>query len=177
MGVLQGKTVLMFVEDVYEDQELWYPRYRLEEEGARVVVAGPHKGKTYVSKHGYPCTATASLDEVRAEDFDMLVIPGGFAPDKLRRLDSVKRLTREIHEAGKPVAHICHGGWIPISAGIMKGFTCTSTPGIKDDLVNAGATWVDEEVVVDRNQISSRKPGDLPAFMKAVIAVATSRQV
>lgn len=106
--------------------------------------------------------------------YDLLVIAGGFAPDKLRRDPNVLELAREMHEAGKIVAHICHGGWIPISARIMKGFTCTSTPGIKDDLVNAGATWVDKEVVVDRNQISARKPDDLPAFCRAIIAQAAS---
>lgn len=169
MQPLQGKRVLMFVGDIYEDLELLYPRLRLIEAGATVDTAGEEKGRTYRGKHGYPFVADASLDEVKAADYDALVVPGGFMPDKLRRLDSVKRLTREIFEAGKPLAHVCHGGWIPISAGIMKGYTCTSTPGIKDDLVNAGATWVDEEVVVDRTMISSRKPDDLPAFCRAII--------
>lgn len=173
MTALAGKNVLMFVADVYEDLELWYPKLRLEEEGANVTLAGPAKGKTYTSKYGYPCTADVSVDDISSENYDILVIPGGFAPDKLRRSDSVKRLTHEMHAAGKIIAHICHGGWIPISAGIMKGYACTSTPGIKDDLVNAGATWTDEEVVVDRNQVSSRKPGDLPAFMKAIIDLAS----
>jgi len=169
MQSLIGKRVLMFVDDIYEDLELLYPRLRLMEAGARVDTAAVEKGRTYRGKHGYPFTADASLDEVRAGDYDALVVPGGFMPDKLRRLDSVKRLTREIFEAGKPVAHICHGGWIPISAGIMKGYKCTSTPGIKDDLINAGATWVNEEVVVDRTMISSRKPDDLPAFCRELI--------
>lgn len=167
---LKGLRGLMFADNVYEDLELWYPKLRLEEAGAEMIVAGPEKGATVAGKHGYPCRVDADVETLKSEDFDFLVIPGGFAPDKLRRLDSVKRLTREMHEAGKMVAHICHGGWIPISAGIMKGYTCTSTPGIKDDLENAGATWVDEEVVVDRNQISSRKPDDLPAFCRAIIA-------
>ncbi len=117
-----------------------------------------------------PFKSTAAIADQQSRDFDLLVIAGGFAPDKLRRDPKVLELTREMHEAGKIVAHICHGGWIPISAGIVKGFTCTSTPGIKDDLVNAGATWVDKEVVVDRNQISARKPDDLPAFCRAIIA-------
>ncbi|XPV76483.1 MAG: type 1 glutamine amidotransferase domain-containing protein [Desulfovibrio sp.] len=169
---LKGQRILMFVDDVFEDMELLYPYYRLIEEGAEVVVAGPEGGKKYTGKNGYPFQSTAAIRDQQASDFDFLVVPGGFAPDKLRRDPKVLELTREIHEAGKIVAHICHGGWIPISAGIMKGFTCTSTPGIKDDLVNAGATWIDEEVVVDRNQISSRKPDDLPAFCRAIIELA-----
>lgn len=170
MGQLQGKKFLMFVHDIYEDLELWYPKIRLEEEGAEVIVAGPKAGETYTGKHGYPCRADAAINDMVAADFDGLVLPGGFGPDKLRRSDKVKSLTREIHEAGKLIAHICHAGWIPISAGIMDGYTCTSTPGIKDDLTNAGATWVDEPVVVDRNMISSRNPGDLPHFCRAIMA-------
>jgi len=175
MGVLEGRRVLMFVEDVYEDLELWYPKLRLVEEGAQVVVAGPRKGKVYKGKNGYPCPADASLDEMRAGDFHLLVICGGFAPDKLRRIPKVLELTREMHEAGKVVAHICHAGWIPVSAGIVKGFRCTSTPGIKDDLVNAGALWVDEPVVVDRNMVSSRRPDDLPRFCQAIIRLAAAQ--
>ncbi|ACU88352.1 type 1 glutamine amidotransferase domain-containing protein [Desulfomicrobium baculatum] len=169
---LKDQKVLMFVDDIYEDMELLYPYYRLIEEGAEVVVAGPQAGVVYTGKNGYPFKSTAAIADQQARDFDLLVIAGGFAPDKLRRDPKVLELTREMHEAGKIVAHICHGGWIPISAGIMKGFTCTSTPGIKDDLANAGATWVDKEVVVDRNQISARKPDDLPAFCRAIIAQA-----
>lgn len=173
MQRLKGKRVLMFVDDVYEDLELWYPKLRLIEEGADVVVAGPEKGRTYTGKNGYPCKADAAIADMEDVSFDLLVISGGFAPDKLRRDPKVLELTRRMHEAGKVVAHICHAGWIPISAGIMRGFHCTSTPGIKDDLINAGATWEDAEVVVDRNQVSSRKPDDLPAFCKAIIELAT----
>ena len=169
---LKGKRALMFIENVYEDLELLYPYYRLIEEGAELVVAGPEAGKVYTGKNGYPFRSTAAISDQRAEDFDLLVIAGGFAPDKLRRDPKVLSLTREIHQAGKVVAHICHGGWIPISADIVRGFTCTSTPGIKDDLANAGAIWVDQEVVVDRNQISSRKPDDLPAFCRAILVLA-----
>lgn len=173
MPKLDGKRVLMFVEDLYEDLELWYPRLRLTEEGAQVVVAGPDAARTYTGKHGYPCKPDTRLDDLASEDFDILVICGGFAPDKLRRNGKVLQLTREMHQAGKVVAHICHAGWIPISAGIMKGFRCTSTPGIKDDLVNAGAIWTDEPVVVDRNMISSRRPDDLPLFCRAIIDLAS----
>jgi len=174
MGSLKGKHFLMFVEDVYEDLELWYPKLRLLEEGARVTVAGPEGGHVYQSKHGYPCTADAALDTLSPEQFDGLVIPGGFAPDRLRRLKPVLELTRSIHASGKLVAHICHAGWIPISAGIMKGYRRTSTPGIRDDLVNAGATWIDEPVVVDRTMVSSRRPADLPAFMQGIFSVLRS---
>lgn len=170
---MKGQRVLMFVDNVFEDMELLYPYYRLIEEGAEVVVAGPEASAVYTGKNGYPFRSNAAIADLQAADFDLLVVAGGFAPDKLRRDPKVLELTREIHEAGKIVAHICHGGWIPISAGIMKGFTCTATPGIKDDLENAGAKWINEEVVVDRNQISSRKPDDLPAFCRAIVELAT----
>lgn len=169
MGKIEQKKILMFIGDIYEDLELLYPYYRLLEEGAEVVVAGAEAGATYTGKHGYPFKSAEAINNIDEAEFDALVIPGGFMPDKLRRYDDVKRITRNIFEAGKLVAHICHGGWIPISAGIMKGLKTTSTPGIKDDLVNAGAEWVDEPVVVDRNMISSRRPDDLPQYCKAII--------
>ncbi len=171
MDTLEGRCFLMFVEDLYEDLELWYPKLRLAEAGADVVVAGPERGRKYDGKHGYPCVADAALDEVRALDFDGLVIPGGFAPDKLRRLPKVLELTRQFHQAGKLVAHICHAGWIPISAGIVRGYRCTSTPGIKDDLINAGAIWADEPLVIDRHMVSSRRPDDLPMFCRGILQV------
>ncbi len=169
MSTLTGKRILMFVDHVYEDLELWYPKLRLIEEGAEVVVAGPEEGVVYNGKHGYPCRSDAAILDMASSDFDALVLPGGFAPDKLRRDPHVLKLTLEFHEEEKPLAHICHAGWIPISAKVMNGFRCTSTPGIKDDLINAGAEWVDKEVVVDRHQISSRNPNDLPAFCRAII--------
>ncbi|MFN3871824.1 MAG: type 1 glutamine amidotransferase domain-containing protein [Ignavibacterium sp.] len=168
-GKLSNKKILMFVDDIYEDLELWYPKLRMTEEGADVVVAGKQKGKIYSGKHTYPCKADASYDKLNDKDFDALIIPGGFAPDKLRREKNVLKITLNTFNSGKLVAHICHAGWIPISAGIMSGFKCTSTPGIKDDLMNAGAIWIDEPVVVDRNMISSRRPDDLPEFCKAII--------
>ncbi len=172
---LEGKRILMFVEDLYEDLELLYPKIRLTEAGAEVVVAAPQAGRLYRGKHGYPFKATVSLDDVRADDFDGLILSGGFAPDRLRRSDKVKALTASICKSGKLIAHICHGGWIAISAGIMKGYTCTSTPGIKDDLENAGAVWVNKPVVKDRNMISSRNPDDLPLFCKAIIDFLKNR--
>lgn len=173
MHTINGKF-LMFVEDIYEDLELWYPKLRLIEAGGEVVVAGPEAGKTYKGKHTYPCLSDAAIQDMQEKDFKGLVISGGFAPDKLRRIDKVKELTREFMNAGKLVAHICHGGWIPASAGVCKGFKMTSSRGIKDDLENAGATWVDEAVVVDRNMVSSRKPDDLPYFMKGIFEVLSN---
>jgi len=161
----------MFVDNVYEDLELMYPKYRLIEEGASVIIAGPKSREIYKGKHGYPCKSDAAIAEVVETDYDGLVIPGGFAPDSLRRDEKVKDLTRAFHQSGKLVAHICHAGWIPISAGIVKGFRCTSTPGIKDDLINAGAIWSDAPVVIDRNQVSSRRPDDLPQFCTGILQV------
>lgn len=176
MEPLRGARVLTFVGPDYEDMELQYPKYRLLEAGAEVVVAGLESGTVYRGKHGYPQTADANVDDLRPEDFDALVIPGGFAPDKLRRSDAVKRLTRDIYAAGKCVASICHGPWIDISAGIVEGATYTSSVGIRDDLQNAGARWVDEPVVVDGNHVSSRGPQDLPAFCKAIIEMVGARR-
>jgi protease I len=165
---LEGKVVLFFAGPLYEDLELWYPKIRLEEEGARSVVAGTGE-KTYQGKRGYPLTVDTSVDQVRAADFDGLVIPGGYAPDIMRRSPKLLQLTREIYEAGKPVAFICHAGWVPISAGIVKGKRGTSVGAIKDDLVNAGMLWEDSPVVVDGNLISSRTPADLGVFCRALI--------
>jgi protease I len=172
---LSGRRVLMFVDDVYEDLELWYPKLRLQEAGAEVVVAGPRAGETYRGKHGYPCRSDEALDAVRAVDFQGLVIPGGFMPDKLRRDPRVLTLVRDFAAAGKLVAAICHGGWIPISAGVYRGVAVTGSPGIKDDLVNAGAVWHDAAVVVDRHFVSSRKPDDLPQFCRGVLGVLLAR--
>jgi protease I len=165
---LKGKRILCLVEDIYEDLELWYPKLRLEEEGAEVVVAGPEK-KTYKGKHGYPCAADATLASVKAESFDGLHLAGGFAPDQLRRRPEVLSLVQQFHESRKPIAFICHAGWIPISAKVVRGIRCTSTPAIKDDLINAGAEWVDEECVVSGHFVTSRKPADLPAYCQAFI--------
>lgn len=166
---LQGKSVLVFTGDIYEDLELWYPKIRLEEAGAQVVVAGEEANQLYAGKHGYPCHSDAAIDDMLSENFDALIVPGGFMPDKLRRLPKVLELVREFFESGKPVAAICHGGWIPISAGIYRGVRVTGSPGIKDDLVNAGALFEDAAVVVDRNSISSRRPQDLAEFCRAII--------
>jgi protease I len=166
---LENKTILFFAGPLYEDLELWYPKIRLEEEGARTVVAGTGE-KRYQGKRGYPLTVDTDVDRIEARDFDGLVIPGGYAPDIMRRSEKLLQLTREIYQAGKPVAFICHAGWVPISAGIVRGKRGTSVGAIKDDLINAGMLWEDSPVVVDGNLISSRTPADLPVFCRAIIA-------
>jgi protease I len=163
------KHILAIIDDVYEDLELWYPKIRLEEEGFNVVVAAPEAERLYKGKHGYPCVSDAAIADVAAADYDALLVPGGFAPDKLRRDPKVLSLVKEFDEAGKPIAHICHAGWILISAGVLKGKKTTSTVGIKDDMNNAGGEWIDEPVVIDGNQIASRTPKDLAPFSKAFV--------
>lgn len=163
------QKILIFVADEYEDMELQYPKFRLLEAGKEIVIAGEKKGEVYKGKNGYPCKADVSFQEIISKDFDALVIPGGYAPDKLRKISKVLDITRSFHEQKKLIAFICHAGWVPISAGIIKGVRCTSYIAIKDDMVNAGAKWVDEPVVVDQNFISSRFPDDLPQFCPAII--------
>ena len=171
MASLSDQRILMFVDDVYEDLELWYPKLRLVEAGAHVTVAGPKAEAKYSGKHGYPCVSDAAISDMEADDFTGLVVPGGFMPDKLRRDAKVLELVRGFAGAKKLVAAICHGGWIPISAGVYRGVRVTGSPGIKDDLVNAGAIWEDQPVVVDRHFVSSRKPDDLPDFCRAILKV------
>lgn len=166
---LAGKRVLLFAAPYYEELELWYPKLRLEEEGVRTTVAGVGD-TTYTGKRGsYPVTVDAHVNDLSAADFDGLIIPGGYAPDILRRHATVLALTRAIFEARKPVGFICHAGWVPISAGIVRGRKGTSVGAIRDDLVNAGMEWTDAPVVVDGNLISSRTPADLGDFMKAYL--------
>ncbi len=166
---LDGQRILVLVGDDYEDLELWYPKLRIEEAGGHVVLAGEAQGHTYSGKHGYPCKSDARIADMEAADFHGIVIPGGWMPDKLRRDPKLLGIVRDFSAAGKLVAAICHGGWIAISAGVYRGVRVTGSPGIKDDLVNAGAIWEDTEVVVDRHFVSSRKPGDLPSFMEAIL--------
>ncbi|MEO5825158.1 MAG: type 1 glutamine amidotransferase domain-containing protein [Gemmatimonadales bacterium] len=166
---LSNRRILFFAAPYYEDLELWYPKLRLEEEGATTVVAGLGEA-TYQGKRGYPLTVDTSVDHVDAADFDALVIPGGWAPDIMRRNARLLDITRAFHEAEKPIAFICHAGWVPISAGIVRGRRGTSVSAIRDDLVNAGMHWEDSPVVVDGNLISSRTPADLGDFCKALIA-------
>lgn len=166
---LHGQKILIFTGDIYEDLELWYPKLRLEEAGAMVTLAGPKAVETYTGKNGYPCVSDAAIDDMEESAFEGLVVPGGFMPDKLRRDPKVLDLVRAFDKSGKPIAAICHGGWIPISAGVYKGIRVTGSPGIKDDLVNAGAIYEDKSVVVDRNHVTSRKPDDLPDFCRELI--------
>ena len=165
------RKILIFVEDAYEDMELVYPRYRLQEAGFGVVLAGPKAGVKYLGKHGYPSVSEAVIGEMKSVDFAGVICAGGWMPDKLRRDGKVKSLLQEFHADKKLVAAICHGGWMPISAGIYKGVKVTGSPGIKDDLINAGAVFEDASVVVDRHFVSSRRPDDLPDFMKGVLKV------
>jgi protease I len=167
-SAMQNKTVLAFLDDVYEDLELWYPKLRLEEAGYALKCAAPEM-RTYAGKHGYPAASDLLLKDARSQDFCGLLVPGGFMPDKLRRDAKVLSLTREFFEQGKLVAFICHGGWIPISAKILKGRRVTGSLGIKDDLENAGGIWVNEPVVVDGNLISSRTPRDCAPFGAAMV--------
>lgn len=162
------QPLLAFVDDVYEDLELWYPKLRLEEAGWATRLAGPEL-RAFRGKHGYPARADLPLRDARSADFAGLLIPGGFMPDKLRRDPHVLALTREFAAAGKLVAFICHGGWIPISAKILRGRRATGSLGIKDDLENAGALWVDAPVVVEGNLVSSRTPRDLAPFAQAMV--------
>lgn len=165
------KKFIQLIDNDFEDLELTYPVLRLREEGCQVDIVGQEAGKTYYGKYGVPVEANLSFNEVVAADYDGILVPGGWAPDKLRRNKKVLAMVREIYELGRPVGEICHAGWVLISAGILKDKIVTSTPGIKDDMTNAGATWVDKEVVVDDNIVSARRPPDLPAYMKAFIKV------
>lgn len=167
--ILSGKRVLAFVGDIYEDLELWYPKLRLIEAGAEVVVAGEDANRQYAGKNGYPCLSDTTISDMDHRDFDAVLLPGGFMPDRLRRLESVKNLIRGFANSNKCVAAICHGGWLAISAGVYRGVKTTGSLGIKDDLENAGAIWIDAPVVVDRHFVSSRKPDDLPWFAKAMV--------
>lgn len=171
---LKGKRIALLVDNLYQEMEVWYPLYRFREAGAEVVVAGAEAGATYKSKLGYPCTTALTYDQLAADSFDGVVCPGGFAPDYIRRHKSAMRFVHEIDKQGKLVAAICHGPWICVSAGILKGRRATSFFAIKDDVVNAGALWTDAEVVVDGNLVTARKPDDLPAFMQACLAAVAA---
>ncbi|MDT8444298.1 MAG: type 1 glutamine amidotransferase domain-containing protein [Desulfuromonadales bacterium] len=165
---LKGKKIAVLVEQLYEDLELWYPVLRFREAGATVHIVGPKK-EAYSSKHGYAAKADLAAERTKVKDLDAVVIPGGYAPDHMRRHPAMVDLVREASKAGKVVAAICHGGWMLCSAGVLKGRKATCYFSIKDDLVNAGADYVDEEVVQDGNLITSRFPDDLPAFCRTII--------
>lgn len=167
---LEGKNIALLCEELYNEFELWYPYYRLLEAGARVQIVGSGSAPVYRSKIGLPAKVDVSIHQVSAAQFDAVVIPGGYAPDHMRRCPAMVQLVREVFEAGKVTAAICHAGWMLASAGVLKGRRATCFFAIRDDLVNAGAHYVDEPVVVDGNLITSRTPSDLPVFMRAIIA-------
>lgn len=171
MTTLTGQTFLCFVGDDYEDLEVWYPKLRLIEAGAAFHLAGQEAGRKYVGKNGYPCVSDIAIKGLKATDYSGVICAGGWMPDKLRRDPDVLRLIREFAQQNKLIAAVCHGGWMPISAGVYKGVKVTGSPGIKDDLINAGAIFEDASVTVDRNFVSSRKPDDLPDFCKGILQV------
>lgn len=172
---LTGTRVAVLVEQKYEELEVWYPVYRLREAGCEVVLVGPEAGKTYPSKLGYPAKSDAAAKDLSANDFAAVVIPGGFAPDYIRRSEPMLKLVRDAFAAGKPVAAICHGPWVLCSTPALKGRKATGFSSIKDDMTNAGATFVDMEVCVDGNVITSRTPADLPAFVVAIMTALAAR--
>jgi protease I len=170
---LQGKRIAYFVEDGFEDLEFWVPVMRLREEGAVVVIVGTGKLE-YTGKQCLKAKSDVSADQISAVDFDGVVIPGGWAPDKLRRSESVKRIVRDAYNAGKIIGAICHAGWVPISAGIVKGHRATGSTAIKDDLENAGATWVDAPAFRDRNIVWGRVVEDIPAFCRELVSALST---
>ncbi len=168
---LSGKKIAVLVDQMYQEMEVWYPLFRFQEAGAHVVTVGPVAGHTYPSKLGYPVKCELSWEVAEASHFDGVIIPGGYAPDHIRRHPKAIEFVREIDQQGKLVASICHGPWVLCSTGTLKGRKLTSFFAIKDDVVNAGGEWVDAEVVVDGNLVTSRKPEDLPAFCREAICV------
>ena len=173
---LKGRTAALIAADEFEDLELFYPLYRMQEEGIRTIVIGltkdPIKGKK-----GYSITPNASIDEVNAENFDFLIVPGGKSPEKLRLNQKVLRFVRDFDARGKPIAAICHAGQVLASAGIVKNRTLTCVAGIRDDMINAGSLYVDKAVVSDGNLVTSRIPSDLPEFARAMIEVFRKPQL
>jgi protease I len=174
--LLRDQKAVVLAEDMYEDLELWYPVLRLREEGAEVVIVGTGSSGSYTGLKGYPLTVEATIDQVSAEEVDAVIVPGGYAPDKLRRYPSVLRLVREAHQQGKVVAAICHAPWVLVSAGILKGKRVTCYYAITDDVRNAGADRVDAEVIRDANIITSRQPSDLGAFCREIIKAMAERK-
>jgi protease I len=168
---LTGQSILIFAGEGYEDLELWYPKLRMEEAGATVVLAGPEANTRYLGKNGYPCVSDVAIADVNTSKFAGLVVPGGWMPDKLRRDPKVLEITKAFADSGRLVAAICHGGWIPISARVYDGVRVTGSPGIKDDLINAGAIFEDASLIVDRHFVSSRRPSDLPDFCRGMLKV------
>jgi protease I len=174
---LKGKRIAILAADLYQELEIWYPLLRFQEDGAETVAVGAEAGKTYSSKKGYPVVADISIADAHTKDFDAVVVPGGWAPDTLRQDERMVNFVREMDKAGKIVAAICHAGWVLCSADILRGRKVTCFKAIKDDMVHAGAEYVDAEVVVDGNLISSRKPTDLPAFCREIAKALETQAV
>ncbi|MEW9122102.1 MAG: type 1 glutamine amidotransferase domain-containing protein [Thermotaleaceae bacterium] len=172
---LKGKNVVALVEQEFEDLELWYPLLYLREEGAQVDLVGPKAKETYIGKYGVPAVSDYAFGDIDISDYDAILVPGGWSPDKLRRYPEVLAMVRYMDENKKTIGQICHAGWVLISAKILKGRKVTSTPGIRDDMENAGAIWFDEPVVVDGHIVSSRRPPDLGAYVKALVEVMTAK--
>ncbi|AOT71108.1 type 1 glutamine amidotransferase domain-containing protein [Geosporobacter ferrireducens] len=175
MKALRNKKIVALVESEFEDLELWYPLLYLREEGAQVDVVGPKAKEKYIGKYGVPVFSAFAFKDIHIADYDAILVPGGWAPDKLRRYPEVLEMIRYMDENRKPIGQICHAGWVLISAKILEGRKVTSTPGIRDDMENAGAIWLDEAVVVDEHIISSRRPPDLGAYVKAFASVLTDK--
>ena len=166
---LSGKRIAILIEDLYNEFEFWYPYYRMKEAGAQVTVVGTG-AKEYHSKVGLPAPGGKNVEAVGVADFDAVIVPGGYAPDRMRRNPALLKLVKDSFDQGKIVAAICHAGWVLVSAGILKGKRATCFSSIKDDVANAGAKYLDQEVVRDGNLITSRTPDDLPAFCREIIA-------
>jgi protease I len=166
---LRGKKIAIFLENMYEDLEFWYPNIRMKEAGAEVVVVAPKANETYTGKHGLKAKSEQAVVGVKPEEFNALIIPGGYSPDHMRRHKEMVNFVKEMYNQGKPIAAICHGPWMLASADIIRGKKLTSFFSLKDDLVHAGAEWIDQEVVCDGNLITSRNPTDLPAFCREII--------
>ena len=175
MSNVKGKRVAVLVEKFYEDLELWYPVLRLREAGCDVKIVGPKAGETYASKHGYPAKSDVAASEVKASDFDAIIIPGGYSPDHMRRHPAMVDLVTQAAKQGKILAAICHGPWMLCSAKCLKGRKVTGFFAIRDDVENAGGIWQDAACVRDGNLVTSRTPDDLPAFMQGIFAALEER--
>ena len=174
---LEGIRVAVLAENQYEDLELWYPYYRLKEEGADVKIIGTGSAEVYKSKHGYDVKIDSNIDNVKVNQFDAIIVPGGWAPDYMRRYPKMVEFVKQANENNKVIAAICHAGSLLVSAGVLKGKTATCFKAIKDDIINAGAKYIDKEVVVDGNLVTSRQPSDLPAFGRKLIAILSKKKM
>ena len=174
---LRGKRIAILIDNYYQEMEVWYPYFRFKEAGAECVLVGSEAGKAFTSKLGYPAKAELSYDQAHARDFDGVVVPGGFAPDHIRRYPKANQFVHDLDAEGKLVASICHGLWVLCSAHVLRGRRATCFCAIKDDVINAGAHYEDSEVVVDNNLVTSRKPEDLPAFCREAIKVLVEAAV